>query len=68
MNPEKHREDDIMAKEVRKAESDTSVDSAVDTEAQHARIMAAQRKVDKRLFLWSVIYQDLPSFVPMTIN
>lgn len=54
MDSEKNYREDVVPKEVGLAASDTSADSSVDPESQHAKIMAAQRKVDKRLFLWYV--------------
>jgi sugar phosphate permease len=52
MDSEKHTHDVLPAKELNLATSDTSATSSIDPEAQQAKIIAAQRKVDKRLFLW----------------
>jgi hypothetical protein len=52
MDPEKQALDDGVTKEVNLATSESSAASSIDPEAQQARIIAAQRKVDKRLFLW----------------
>jgi MFS family permease len=51
MDDSKHH-DALVSKEVNVAASETSGASSIDSEAQQAKIYAAQRKVDKRLFLW----------------
>jgi hypothetical protein len=49
MDHKKKMHDDVM---IGPAASDISAETGVDPEAQHAKIMAVQRKVDKKLFLW----------------